>query len=150
MALTPKQELFIKEYLVDLNATQAAIRAGYSEKTAKVIGHENLTKPDIRARIDELQNQRAEKVELDAEWVLRNLQTVVERSLQAVPVTKWDYEEKKLLETGEYTFDSSGANRALELVGKHLGMFKDKLELSGETTFVVNRKRVKQDATGSD
>jgi phage terminase small subunit len=129
--LTAKQEMFIQEYMVDLNATQAAIRAGYSEKTAKSIGQENLTKPAIRARIEELQQKRAEKVNLDAEWVLRNLQTVVQRSLQEEPVMKFDYEQKKIVETGEYTYDSQGVNRALELIGKHLGMFKDKLDISG-------------------
>lgn len=129
MALTDRQEAFVREYLVDLNATQAAIRAGYSKNTAKSIGHENLTKPDIRARIEELQGKRAEKLELDAEWVLRKLQTVAERSLQEEPVMKWDYDEKKLVETGEFQFDSQGANRALELIGKHLGMFTEKVKM---------------------
>ena len=50
--LTPKQQRFVEEYLIDLNATQAAIRAGYSEKTAKSVGHENLTKPDLKKYID--------------------------------------------------------------------------------------------------
>jgi phage terminase small subunit len=71
--LTPKQQLFIKEYLVDLNATQAAIRAGYSEKTAKSIGQENLTKPDIQRAIQSQMNTRAEKVEISAERVLQEL-----------------------------------------------------------------------------
>jgi phage terminase small subunit len=131
MALTAKQEMFIKEYLVDLNATQAAIRAGYSEKTANVIGHENLNKPYIRARIEELQQKRAEKLELDAQWVLDRLVEVTKMSMQAKPVEKWDYNERMLVETGEYVYDSSGANKALELIGKHLGMFKDKVEHSG-------------------
>ena len=51
MALNDKQEMFCREYLVDLNATQAAIRAGYSDKTARKIGSENLTKPDIGMRL---------------------------------------------------------------------------------------------------
>lgn len=53
MKLTPKQQLFCDEYLIDLNATQAAIRAGYSEKTAKQIGQENLSKPDLKKYIEE-------------------------------------------------------------------------------------------------
>jgi phage terminase small subunit len=64
MALTPKQEIFVLEYLKDLNATQAAIRAGYSAKTAEVIGYENLRKPQIAAAIDAAQKERAEETKL--------------------------------------------------------------------------------------
>lgn len=71
--LTPKQELFVQEYLVDLNAAQAAIRAGYSAKTAKEIGAENLTKPHIRQRVEELKAERIERVQYDADQVLRDL-----------------------------------------------------------------------------
>jgi phage terminase small subunit len=131
MALTDKQELFIQEYLVDLNATQAAIRAGYSKKSANVLGHETLMKPYIRARIDELLNARAEKLELTADWVLQRLVAITDRCMKAEPVMKWDPEEKAMLPTGEYMFDSQGANKAVELIGKHLSMFKDKIEHSG-------------------
>lgn len=131
--MTPKQEAFIREYMIDLNATQAAIRAGYSEKTAKVIGAENLTKPAIRARIDESINKRAEKLELDAQWVLTKLKDVADRCMTEVePVMTFDRDNRRMVETGEYRFDSQGANRALELIGKHLKMFTDKLEHSGE------------------
>lgn len=71
--LTPKQELFCREYLKDLNATQAAIRAGYSEKTARATGSENLSKPDIADRIAELKAERNEEVGIDAAYVLRRL-----------------------------------------------------------------------------
>lgn len=145
MALRAKQEQFCLEYMIDLNATQAAIRAGYSEKTAGAIGTENLHKPLIRARIEEMQRERAEKNKLDAQWVLEKLTDVVSKSLQEKEVEKWDYAEKKLLGTGEYVYDSQGANKALELIGKHIGMFKDKIELSGEMGFVVNRKKVQGD-----
>lgn len=131
MALTAKQEMFVREYLVDLNATQAAIRAGYSENTAGAIGAENLKKPQIRTRIEELQKERAEKLDISAQWVLNKLTEVVQMSMQAKPVEKWNYDERRLEETGEYVYDSTGANRALELIGKHLGMFKDKVEHSG-------------------
>ncbi|MCC8376700.1 terminase small subunit, partial [Photorhabdus kayaii] len=73
MALTGKQEMFCREYLVDLNATQAAIRAGYSDKTANRIGSENLTKLDIQKRISELKSDRNEVVKIDAEYVLKRL-----------------------------------------------------------------------------
>ena len=59
MTMTPKQKLFAQEYLVDLNATQAAIRAGYSKKTARKIGQENLTKPDIAKEIEKGKGERA-------------------------------------------------------------------------------------------
>jgi phage terminase small subunit len=131
MALTAKQEMFVQEYLVDLNATQAAIRAGYSEKTAGSIGHELLKKPEIATRIEELKRERAEKAGITAEWVLQKLTEVVAKSMQEKPVEKWDYQKKQMVETGEYVYDSQGANRALELIGKHLGMFKDKIEHSG-------------------
>ena len=71
--LTAKQARFAEEYLVDLNATQAAIRAGYSERSAKAIGHENLTKPDLAARISELVEERNERVRFDADSVLSRL-----------------------------------------------------------------------------
>lgn len=73
MALTDKQEMFCHEYLIDLNATQAAIRAGYSVNTARKIGSENLTKPDIQSRIVKLKLQRCEMVGIDADYVLRRL-----------------------------------------------------------------------------
>ena len=60
--LTPRQARFVEEFLVDCNATQAAVRAGYSEKTAGVIGHENLSKPNIAAAIAKAQTERAEEV----------------------------------------------------------------------------------------
>lgn len=133
MALRPKQEAFVREYLVDLNATQAAIRAGYSAKTAGQIGDENLKKPQIRARIDELINKRAEKLELDAQWVLTKLKDVAERCLTEVePILEFDRHSRSMEPTGEYKFDSQGANRALELIGKHLKMFTDKVEHSGD------------------
>ena len=71
--LTAKQEMFCLEYLIDLNATQAAIRAGYSEKTAHSIGNENLIKPLIQDRISELNTKRLDSVDLDAKYVLKRL-----------------------------------------------------------------------------
>ncbi|MBK0094845.1 terminase small subunit [Erwinia sp. S63] len=71
MALTDKQEMFCREYLIDLNATQAAIGAGYSEKSANRTGSENLSKPDIAQRIVDLKSGRNERVEVNADYVLR-------------------------------------------------------------------------------
>lgn len=127
--LTAKQEMFCKEYLIDLNATQAAIRAGYSVKTAKAMGHENLTKPDLSTEIQKLFTERAERTTINGDWVLRKLQSVAERCMQeeAVMVKGDDGMEP----TGEYKFDSSGANKSLELIGKHHKLFTDKVEFDG-------------------
>ena len=76
MALTAKQQCFCEEYLIDLNATQAAIRAGYSRKTANVIGPENLAKPCISECIAKLMAERSEKTELNAEYVLKRLHEI--------------------------------------------------------------------------
>jgi len=71
--LTDKQAAFVREYLIDLNATAAALRAGYSKKTARFIGSENLTKPNIRLEIKNLIEQRSKDTAIDSAWVLRNL-----------------------------------------------------------------------------
>lgn len=75
--LTPKQQMFVREYLVDLNATQAAIRSGYSKKTAQVQGAENLAKPMVQAALKEAMDERASRVELTADNVLRELRDLV-------------------------------------------------------------------------
>lgn len=132
MALTPKQRAFINEYLIDLNATQAAIRAGYSEKTAYAIGQENLKKLEIKEEIDKALQERSERVKLNADWVLKRLQLISDRCIQGEPV--YDREGNP---TGEWRFDSAGANKATELIGKHLGMFKDKIEHTGNMQFGI-------------
>ena len=125
-ALRPKQKRFIEEYLVDLNATQAAIRAGYSEKTARQMGAQNLSKPVIQAAIEEAFQARSERTELTQDWVLERLEENTNRALCRVPVL--DHEGK---ETGDWTYQGSVANRSLELIGKHLGMFPNRTEISG-------------------
>ena len=76
--LTPKQELFCREYLIDLNATQAAIRAGYSEKTANRIASQLLSKLDIQEFLQEARDERNESVKTDSEYVLRRLREIDE------------------------------------------------------------------------
>jgi phage terminase small subunit len=71
VALTDKQETFCREYLIDLNATQAAIWAGYSDNTARKIGSENLTKPDIAEVIIDIRPERNERVEVNADYTRR-------------------------------------------------------------------------------
>lgn len=73
MALTDKQQMFVREYLLDLNATQAAIRAGYSAKTAKQQGARLLTNVDVATALSEAKAERSEKTKIDAQWVLTRL-----------------------------------------------------------------------------
>lgn len=127
MALTGKQQLFIDEYLIDLNATQAAIRAGYSEKTAGQIGDENLKKPQIAQIVQEAMNKRAERTQVTADYVLRTITETIERCRQAQPVL-----DREGQPTGEYKFDSTAVLKGAELLGKHLKMFTDKTELTGK------------------
>jgi len=135
--LTPKQDMFCKEYLIDLNATQAAIRAGYSKKTAYAMGHENLRKPKLAKIIGILNDERAKRTLVDGDWVLEKLQIVAERCMTAEPVMVRG--EDGMEESGEYKFDSSGANKSLELIGRHHKLFTDKIEQ--DTTITVVRKQ---------
>lgn len=110
MKLTEKQKRFCEEYLVDLNATQAAVRAGYKEKNARQTAAENLTKPDIQQYLRELMRERAERTGIDADTVIEELKKV---ALSDVKITGSD----KL--------------KALELLGKHIGMFDGRKEDTG-------------------
>lgn len=121
--LTERQERFCREYVVDYNATQAAIRAGYSKKTARSVGSENLTKPDILARVRAIQKECAEKMCITNDWVVMQLVEVYNRCMTAVPVFEWDPDERKKVHKGQFTFDSKGALEALEKIGRHLGLF---------------------------
>ncbi|WP_276133056.1 terminase small subunit [Polluticoccus soli] len=130
--LTEKQELFCQEYLVDLNQTKAYQRAfdvaniGTAAAEASRLVTRNLK---VSARIKQLMNERVERISLNQDWVLLRLQQISDRSMQCEPVMKWSHEEKRIIATGEYVFDSNGANRSTELIGKHMGMFKEKLEV---------------------
>ena len=138
MALTPKQQAFIQEYMIDLNATQAAIRAGYSPKTANEQGCRLLTNVSILQVVKEEQDKRAGKVGISSEWVLKRLRDISDRCMTAEPVMM--REGNEWVESGEYKFDSSGANKSTELIGKHLGMFTDKLEVNGNMVIFRGEK----------
>lgn len=81
MSLTAKQARFVEEYLLDLNATQAAVRAGYSQKTAKDIGCQNLAKLDIANAIAEAQAERSNRTEINQDWVLQKLAEIVNANM---------------------------------------------------------------------
>ena len=132
--LSNKQRIFVEEYLVDLNATQAAIRAGYSAKTAYRQGADLLQKTSIREAIEKAQAERSQRVEVTQDYVINNLVEIVERTMQRAPVTNRKGEQVTDEEgRAVWCFDAKGANRALELLGKHLGIFAEKVktEVSG-------------------
>jgi phage terminase small subunit len=125
--LTPKQDRFVAEYLVDLNATQAAIRAGYSKKTADVQGPRLLGNVRISDEITRRRTAISEKLEITQEWVIKKLVDNVERAMQAEPVLSVDGTP-----TGVYNYAGSVANGALTLLGKHLGMFVDRQDITSK------------------
>ncbi len=152
--LTAKQELFCNEFLKDCNATKAAIRAGYSEKTAGAIGCENLTKPEIHARVEELMAKRTERTQISADFVLNGLMIVAKRCMTAEPVMIWNPEDKVMQQAKDdngkdvWTFDSTGANRALELLGKHTGIFEKDNAQQGKVSIVIKKTQPLQSDAG--
>ena len=125
MKLTAKQKRFVQEYLIDLNATQAAIRAGYSRKTAGVIGDENLKKPYIREAIEEKLKQIDEEKTADAKEI-REFWTRVMRGEEKDTVLRYDNEGHQV-ET-EINVSMKDRIRASELMGKSFAMFTDKID----------------------
>ena len=137
MDMTDRQERFAQEYVLDLNATKAAKRAGYSEKSAYSQGALMLKNDEVLARISILQKNAAETAGVTAVSVLTRLNEIADRCMQKKPVLKWDAESKSLVETGEWQFDAAGANRALELLGKHLGIFEDRVTVDADADIRV-------------
>jgi phage terminase small subunit len=160
--MTPKQERFVQEYLVDLNATQAAIRAGYSKRTAEKIGSENIRKPEIAAAIEAARSERSDRTKINADWVLRRLAEEAEADVADLytdegalkPVHDWpmiwrkglvsglDVEEVR--EEGEVIgtirkLKLSERIKRLELIGKHVGVqaFKEQVEHKGSVLVQV-------------
>lgn len=175
--LTPKQARFVQEYLVDLNATQAAIRAGYSPKTAKQQGARLLTNADVQKAVTEGQEQRSERTGITADMVLKELAKVGFSNLSDVtnwgtkevafgfdadgkrlrpdeigdaavvkyvdapfvePVDRDALEERVRAAVSEVALTKDGFKikmhdkvGALTQIGRHLGMFTDKSELTG-------------------
>lgn len=130
MALNDKQKLFCQEYLKDLNATKAAIRAGYSEKTARNIACENLTKPNIQQYIQDLQEGIQKRNQITIDEIMTDLIEVKNRCMQNVPVMYFDKVEKEWKHEGKeygeplYKFDSNGATKALDLLGRIIGAYE--------------------------
>jgi phage terminase small subunit len=120
--LNDKQARFVEEYLIDLNATQAAIRAGYATRTARTIGHENMAKPAIALAIQTAQAERSLRTATDAAYVVENLRETVERCMQHTPGPNGE----------RGNFDARGATAALRQLGLHLGMFRERAEVTSQ------------------
>lgn len=110
--MNARQKKFVQEYLKDPNATQAAISAGYSEKTAHSIGHENLRKPEIAAAIAKVQEKAAEKFDISHEEIIRDLVDISAEARSA----------------GVF----APAIKAKELIGRHFGMWPTRVEHTGK------------------
>ena len=160
--LTAKQEAFCREYMLDLNGTQAAIRAGYSNRTAKVQAARLLSNANVSEYLKTLIDKRAEKTEIDADWVLRRLAQdatadvadLYDESGSLKSVHDWPIAWRTGLVAGIDTAqerdgqDAEGnpqfvtvrkvrladRTKLLELIGKHIdvGAFKDRIEHSGK------------------
>lgn len=156
--LTPRQAAFVSEYLIDLNATQAAIRAGYSERTARATGAENLTKPDIATAIAEAQEARAERLQIDADTVLQEIAKLAyvnmrdfirltpngdafidlsdltrDQAAALAEITVEDFLDGRgddAREVRRVKIKLADKKGSLELLGKHLGLFTDRVDLT--------------------
>lgn len=131
-SITPKQERFCQEYIVDYNGAQAAVRAGYAANSARKTASRLLTNADILARVRELQREQTARLALTQDYVLQQLVDTYRCCREPEPVLVYDPDAGGMVESGKYQFDSKGALRALELIGKHLGMYQDKLKLDAK------------------
>lgn len=133
-SLTPKQLRFCEEYLIDSNATQAAIRAGYSRKSAHSNGPRLVGNAAVARKIAELTEARSQRTQIDADWVLRRLVELHDRCVQEIRPAV-DRRGKQLTdpETGVplFTFNAAAAVRSLELIGKHVAVsaFAERIEV---------------------
>lgn len=141
--LRAKHQFFVDAYLCDnvderFNATKAAIKAGYSEKAARQVASRLLTNANIKAYIEQKMSEAAEKIGLTQEKVLENIKEIVERCMQREPVL-----DENGKPTGEYKFNAHGALKGLELIGKHLKMFTEKVEGNINLSHEQRLKRLK-------
>lgn len=140
--MTPKQERFCQEYVKDYHATNAAIRAGYSKKSAYSIGSENLNKPEIHTCIVELGQTSAEELGFTKRRILLKLWDVVEKSFEGAPKTDKDGQPVVVTLEGKtitvYDWSPSGTTKALELFMKHAGLLVERHEIGGGIELRIN------------
>lgn len=129
--MTAKQRIFCEEYLIDLNATQAAIRAGYSKKTAYSIGVENLRKPELKKYIDERMAEKQSALIADQDEVLRYLTAVMRgESRSSVVVVESTGDFTSAAREVEKAPDEKEKLKAAELLGKRYGIYTERTEQS--------------------
>jgi phage terminase small subunit len=122
--LTDKQKIFVDEYLIDLNATQAAIRAGYSIKTARQIGEQNLSKVYIAKAVEDKMLEREERTKITQDKVLNDIELIKQNAMK----------NKKDNNGNVEMLNHNAALKACELQGKHLSMWTDKINATVVTT----------------
>lgn len=130
-----QQELFCQYYLceAEFNGSEAAIKAKYGKKSARHQASQLLTTHNIQKRLWFLKRERRERIQIDQDYVLGNLQKLVDRCMQTLPVFEKD-SDGQWIESGLFQFDSRGAAKGLELLGKHLALFTDKVQFNGTLT----------------
>ena len=162
--LTEKQQRFVDEYLIDLNATQAAIRAGYSVKTADAIGCENLTKPNIQQTIAEHMAERSRRTGINQDRVVLELARIAfvkmtdlvdshgrikdnatDDDLACIESVKYKQSESETGSSVEREVKISPKLKALELLGKHLGMWNDKIDVNITQPIVITGEDALED-----
>lgn len=133
--LTPKQRLFCEEYLIDLNATRAAIRAGYSEKTAATIGNENMRKPLIKAYINKAMNSKLESTIATQEEVLETLTAILRGELNGTALKGVGMGAQEVVQVAPTV---SERKAAADLLGKRYSLWTEKhdVNVTGAVTFV--------------
>lgn len=151
--LTSNQQKFADYYLANgCNATKAYmdtyLKASY--ETAQVNGCKLLKRQAVHDYITNRQQELQEKTQVTQEYCIMNLKEVVERSLQHKPVLEYNKVSGEYEETGEYQFDSIGANKALELLGKTLGIYIDKTDNTHKTNTDILAAILKQIGGGQD
>ena len=119
MKLTPKQSAFIYEYMIDKNAAAAAVRAGYSQKTAAQLASRLLTNVNIQAEVNKRLAKLSDNAQITAEYVLNGFKSVAERCM------------------ADDTFDQAGANKSLEMLGKYLKLFTDNVNVTASVSVQI-------------
>jgi phage terminase small subunit len=149
--LTPKQAAFVREYLVDLNATQAAIRAGFSAKTAESQASRLLRNVKVGGAINLAVAKRAEKTELTAERVLKEIGLIAFRPLETEDTEEPDDDDDEYVRRVKEKLRSPDLRvadklKALELLGKHLKLFTEKIEIKADESFAELLRQARERA----
>lgn len=136
--LTAKQQRFCDEYLIDLNATQAAIRAGYSEKNARNIASENLAKPNIKKHIEKRMEEKEKTLIADQDEVLRYLTSVLRGESQSTEiVVEGKGEGRSEARTMQKEPSEKDRLKAAELLGKRYGIYTESVDVNGAIPVVI-------------